>query len=159
MREHLSDQEIAESLDTDPSREAGDHLAACPTCRAERQRMQATVMDMAAVAREWADRPEIAWDRQARQIMTRARQSPRPAPRWRWAYAPALVGLAALAGIWFQGHTTTPVRPVESDEALLAGVQQAVRAEVPAALRPMALLLDAMEDDETTGGHTSRHGG
>ena len=159
MRGHLSNRDLMESLDADPSGDVRDHLAACATCRAERDRLQATVTGLTDAVHAWADRPEATWDRQVRQILANVDASPSPVPRWRWAVAPALVGLAALAGVWFHGHSPQMLTPTETDEALLAGVQRAVRAEVPSALRPVALLLDAVEDDETTRGRGNRQGG
>ncbi len=159
MRGHLSDHDLMESFDHDPPSDVCDHLAGCAACRAERERLQAAVIGLADQAHTRAGRSEAEWDRQTRQILARVHRSVRPGPRWLWAYVPALVGVAALAGVWFRSHSPRVAAPVEPDEALLAAVQQSVQAEVPSALRPLALLLDAVEDDETSNGRSGRQGG
>ncbi len=159
MRTHLSGQEMLDALEAAPSAEVLDHLAACARCRDERDRLQVTMTGMAEQSREDASRPEAAWDRQTRQIMARVREPRRVVLSWRWGLAPALVGLAALAVVWFHGQTARISTPVENDEAFLAAVQDSVGADVPTALRPLALLLDAVEERETIPGLTGRRGG
>ncbi len=159
MRTHLSDQEMLDALEAAPSAEVLDHLAACARCREERDRLQATMTGIAEQAREDASRSEAAWDRQTRRIMARVREPRQVVLSWRWCFTPALAGLAALAVVWFHGQTARISGPVQNDEALLAAVRESIQADVPAALRPLALLLDAAEENDTSPGLNGRQGG
>jgi len=146
MHGHLSDRDMIELLDDEPSGALLEHLAGCARCRAERARLQVTLTELAEQAREGANRPEAAWDRQARQILARLRVPERRALPWRWTWAPALIGVAILAGLWFRGPSPQAPSPAETDEALLAAVDRHIQGDVPLALRPAALLLGAVED-------------
>jgi|PlaIllAssembly_1097288.scaffolds.fasta_scaffold57221_2 predicted anti-sigma-YlaC factor YlaD len=141
MRGHLTDTEMAEALDEAPSGAVRDHLASCPTCRAERDRLQATLTGLAAQMQARAARPAAAWDQQARQIADRLHERQPRAQPWRWAWAPAVVGLAVLAGFWFYGQSPRMAPGTETDDALLVAVERSIHADVPAALRPAALLV------------------
>ena len=158
MRGHLNDTEMTEALQGSPPVDVLSHIAGCPSCRAECERLQATLTGVAEQAREWANRSDATWDRQARQIMARARERQRP-PRWRWVWAPALVGMAGLAGVWFHNQRTQVVPPLENDEALLAAVERSIQTDVPAALRPLALLVGEVKDGEAKGSLDMEQGG
>ena len=158
MREHLSDQELMESLEAEPAGDVLEHLVGCPRCRSERQRFEAAVTGLAKQAHASPDRPEAAWDRQARQILARLRAPARRVVPWRWTWAPVLVGLAVVAGLWLHGPSPRVVSPVETDEALLAAVDRRIQADIPTALQPAALLLGAVETGEP-GSRDSRQGG
>ncbi len=149
MRGHLTDTELMEGLGEAPRREVLDHLACCPTCRADRDRLQATLAGLAEQMRAGAERPEATWDHQARRIVDRLHERRDRAHPWRWAWAPAVVGLAALAGIWFHGRAPQVPRDPEADDALLFAVQRSVQAHVPVALRPAALLVGEVEGRAT----------
>jgi predicted anti-sigma-YlaC factor YlaD len=142
MRGHLTDAEMADALGEAPLGEVRDHLAGCPICRADRDRLRATLTDLAAQLQTRAARPEPAWDRQARQIAERLHERQPRARPWRWAWAPAAVGLAVLAGIWFQGQSPRVAPGTETDDALLFAVEGSIHAAVPAALRPAVLLIE-----------------
>ena len=158
MNTHLTDAEMRDAVDGGISAQALAHLAECARCAAERDRLQETVAAVAAQARHAAERSEAAWDRQARQLLYRVQEPRRTRRRWRWATVPALVGIAALAGVWLQHES--PSHPLaENDEALLTAVQQSIRADIPSALRPVALLLDGDEDQEASSGRNGRQGG
>ena len=159
MHGHLTDRDMMEALHKAPSGEVRDHLAGCPSCRAERERLQAALTGFAEQAHAWADRSDAAWDRQARQILARPREAQGHTLRWRWACVPALLGLAALAGLCFHGQSLRVSPPLENDEALLAAVDRSIQAEVPAALRPVTLLLGEVEDGQATRGRDGRQGG
>lgn len=141
MRGHLTDAEMVEALGEAPSTTVRDHLTSCPTCRADLDRLQATLTGFAAGMQVRAARPEAAWDRQARQIADRLHQRLSRARPWRWAWAPAVVGLAVLAGIWFHGQSPRVAPGTETDDAFLIAVERSIHADVPAALRPAALLV------------------
>ncbi len=158
MNRHLTDAEMREAMDGAASADALAHLAECACCAAERDRLHRTVATVAAQARHAAERSQVAWDRQARQILYRVREPRRATLRWRWAAVPALVGIAALAGVWLQ-HQHPAHRAAENDEALLTAVQQSIRADIPSALRPVALLLDGDEDQDASSGRNGRQGG
>jgi predicted anti-sigma-YlaC factor YlaD len=141
MRGHLTDTEMAQALGEAPPGEVCDHLAGCPACRADRDRLQATLTGLAAQMRTRTARPEAAWDRQARQSAERLHERQPRAQPWRWAWAPAVVGLAALVGIWVHGQSPRVTPGTETDDALLVAVERSIHADVPAALRPAALLV------------------
>jgi predicted anti-sigma-YlaC factor YlaD len=141
MRGHLTDTEMAEALGDAPQMEMLEHLAGCPTCRADRERLQTTLTGLAEQMQARAARPEAAWDRQARQIANRLRARPPRTRPWRWAWAPAVVCLAALAGIWLHAQSPRVAPGTETDDALLVAVERSIHADVPAALRPAALLV------------------
>jgi hypothetical protein len=141
MRGHLTDTEMAEALGGAPPDAVRDHLDCCVTCRAERDRIEETLMGLAAQIQTRAARPDAAWDRQARQIAERLRERPRRARSWRWAWAPAVAGLAALVGIWIDGRSLRVTPGTETDDALLVAVERSIQTNVPAALQPAALLI------------------
>lgn len=159
MRGHLTDTEMTEALGDAAQTEVLDHLACCPGCRADRDRLRATLTALAEQMHVRAARPEAAWDRQARQFMARVREHPARTPRWRWAWAPALVGMAALAGVWFYDQRVGVAPPLENDEALLAAVERSIQTDVPPALRPLALLVGEMKNADASGGLEVGHGG
>jgi len=141
MRGHLTDTEMAQALGEVPPDEVHDHLACCPTCRADRDRLQTALTDLAQQMRTRAGRPEAAWDLQARQIRDRLHERQSRVEPWRWAWAPAVVGLAALVGIWVHGQSPRGTPGTETDDALLVAVERSIHAAVPAALRPAELLV------------------
>jgi hypothetical protein len=141
MRGHLTDTEMAEALDEAPRAELLDHLAGCPACRAERERLQATLTGLADRMRARATRPDAVWGRQARQIADRLQERRPNARPWRWAWAPAVACLATLAGIWMYGQGPRVASVSETDDALLVSVERSIRTDIPSALRPAALLI------------------
>ena len=98
-----------------------------------------------------ADREEAFWTRQAATI--RERSTGRSAARG-WALAVAAAGALAVAALQLgNGNVAQVPQPrgvaspaiiesAESDDELLAGVEQAVAREVPTALEPAVWLLD-----------------
>ncbi len=157
MERHLTDAELVDTLEVSSGVRRA-HLDTCARCRAEYERLQATLTGLAIEAQDWADRPDAAWDRQARQIFARARARHVHVPRWRWALVPAL-GLAALVGVWWHGQGTPPSGSVESDDALLNAVQQSIHAIVPAPMQPIALLAREVEASATPPTEVRRQGG
>jgi predicted anti-sigma-YlaC factor YlaD len=145
MREHLTDEELAETLGGEPREETLAHLAECPASRAERDQLQVTLTALAGQARAQGERPEAAWERQRRQIASRLRDRAPVSRAWRWAWVPAAVALALVAVFWFRGETPPSSPGPETDHALLLAVERSLQADVPAALRPAALLAGEVE--------------
>jgi hypothetical protein len=81
--------------------------------------------------------------------------------RWRNAWAPALAGATLLVVFLTLGRPSPPI-PGESgaDQALLSAVHCSIHAEVPAALRPAALLIADVERGvrQADGGSTVQKG-
>jgi predicted anti-sigma-YlaC factor YlaD len=145
MRGHLTDTEMMEALGGEPAGETFAHLVGCPTCRAERDRLRATLADLAEQARVQAEWREEFWERQRRQIAGRMSDRRSLAPGWSWAWAPAAVGLAVVALVWFYGKTPQPSPEPAADDALLISVERSLQAECPVALQPAALLAAEVE--------------
>lgn len=145
MREHLTDAEMAEALGGKPGGNVLTHLSDCPACRAERDRLQAALTALAGQARAQAERPETSWERQRRQIAGRFRHRAPASRAWRWVWVPAAAGLALAAAFWFRGDSPPPPPGPENDHALLLAVERSLQADVPAALRPAALLAGEVE--------------
>ena len=125
------------------------HLLVCPTCRMERDRLRAALSDLAEQARVQAERSEEAWEGQrlriAARLSDRSPLSEGHSTGWRWAWVPVAVGLAALALVWWRGETPRLSPEADADHALLIAVERSVQAEVPVALRPVALLAAEIE--------------
>ena len=154
MRGHLTDAEMAEALGEECTGETRAHLTACPICRGERDRLRVALTGLAEQVRVQAERPEASWERRRRQVSNRlGDRHPRVHP-WRWAWAPAVVGLAALAAVWFHGYAARSSPGSEVDHAFLIAVEHSLRTNLPTALRPAALLAGEFEraEAETTRG-------
>ena len=151
MRGHLTDSEMTETLGGEPAGDTLGHLADCPTCRAERDRLQATLSALAAQLRGQAMRPEASWEGQRRQIARRLREPPTLAPSWRWAWALAAVALVVMAEVWFHGNPAQPLPAAADDHALLLAVERSLQTECPVALRPAALLAAEAEQGGAAG--------
>jgi hypothetical protein len=153
MRGHLTDAEMTVALGGDAGAEVRAHLAACPACLTERDRLRAALSELAEQARVQAERSEAAWEGQRLRIAARlSDRSPLSEGRprgWRWAWAPVAVGLAALALLWWRGETPRLSPGADADHALLIAVERSVQAEVPVALRPVALLAAEIEPHGT----------
>ncbi len=149
MRGHLTDQELMEALDGRLESEAQAHLRACAACRAERYRMRVTLAALAEETRLRAERQEVFWTRQRREIALRLAGRKILSPRWVWAWAPALLLLLGLGSFLFRGEAPQPARRTDADYELLLAVDRSLRAAVPAALRPAALLASEVERHET----------
>ncbi len=149
MREHLTDEELTEVLDGMPEGDTLAHLAGCETCRAERDRLRVELAAFAEQTRAGAERSEASWDRQRRRIVGRLVDRPSPALGWYWAWAPAVLLIVILGWFWFAGWAPHPSSGPEADHALLISVERSIRADVPQALRPAALLAAQLEQGPT----------
>lgn len=160
MRAHLTDPELTETLRGEPAGDTGAHLAECPICRAERDRLQAALAALTVQARMQAERPEESWAGQRRQIASRLRDRLSPRPGRRWAWVPAAVGLGVVTWLWFHGRAPQTVPEPTADHALLLAIERSIQTEYPAALRPAALLAAEVErrEAETERGTGTRAG-
>jgi len=149
MRGHLTDAELTEALGGEPQGETLSHLAACPICRAERDRLREVLASVAGRARVEAEWPEESWDRQRLRIVSQLDDRPSRFPSWRWAWAPAAAGLAVLAFVWFRWEAPHQPQGPETDQAILIGVERSLQTDVPVALRPAALLVAEFERSGT----------
>ncbi len=145
MRAHLSNTEFMEALETSPTGEVVHHLAVCARCRADHDQLRTALARLAEDGRGHANRPDAAWERQTQEIMAQLRNPQRPALHWRWALAPAFLGLAVLVAVWWHTHGMLPSGAVESDETFLTAVQDSIQATIPAPLQPAALLAKDLE--------------
>lgn len=151
MRRHLTDSEMTETLGGEPAGDTRAHLADCPACRAERDRLQAALSDLAAQVRGQAMRPEASWERQRRQIARQLRETSTLAPSWRWAWALTAVVLVVLIVVWFHGKPPQPLPATAADHTLLLAVERSLQTECPVALRPAGLLAAEAEQGGAAG--------
>jgi hypothetical protein len=127
---------------------AEHHLANCQPCQAERERMEDTLRQFAAVSRDYAHRPESFWELQAARIRS-ARSESGQRSRLTLILAPSVVVLLLLA---FAALGKAPgVRPTvaatqampnDSDHELLLEVERAMQADTPLALEPATLMVE-----------------
>ena len=117
------------------------HLAACPACSQELDRLRRVTSALRDSARAQAEQPESFWARQRSAAASRVSgRSVRPLA---WAAAIAVAVLAAT--LLREPRPAAPPAPtVDPDQALLVSVEQAVNRQVPQALAPAALLTQEM---------------
>ena len=141
MTTHLTDEQLFESLLGTRDAGAAQHVAACPACRGQFERLRAATAALRDSSRTQAEKPEGFWARQRSAAVAQSSQlSVRPLA---WATA---VAVAVLAGMLVQEpHPAAPASPPpDPDHALMVAVQRAVNREVPQALEPVALLTQEM---------------
>jgi len=151
MNGHLNDEQWAAAALQEIDEPVARHLADCPACRGE----LASFARAAETARAWtrsaAEQPEAFWTRQRTGIRARfeAREQLRPWKRWVWVTA--TVTLILVAATLLSRKPPQPVRTIaqpDPDDALLLSVQQSIRSDLPAALRPAALLTREIDRNE-----------
>lgn len=137
MQAHLTEEQIVESLLESKDASTLQHLAACPACSGELDRLRSATSALRDSARAQAEKPEGFWARQRSAAAVRSSQhSARPLA---WAAALAVAVLAAT--LLQEPRPVAPAAPPpDPDHALMVAVEQATRREVPQALAPMALL-------------------
>ncbi len=138
MQEHLTDEQFAEQLVGSADTHTREHLAACPACRDEQERLENLLAHYQKTIRAAAERPEVFWQRQRTAVAARLTERT-GSRRLAWAAAVAAVVLVAVLLI----EKTPPTKPIaqsDPDHVLLVDVQRSVRREVPRALEPAALL-------------------
>lgn len=137
MQAHLTEEEIFESLLEAKDASVLQHLAACPACSQELDRMRRATSALRDSARAQAEQPEGFWTRQRSSAASRI--SRRRAHPLTWAAAVAAAVLAAT--LIQEPRPVVPATPApDPDQALLVSVEQAVNRQVPQALAPAALI-------------------
>jgi hypothetical protein len=127
---------------------AEHHLANCQPCQADRERMEDTLRQFAAVSRDYAHRPESFWEQQAAHIHA-SRNVSGQRSRLALVLAPSVV-VSLLLAFAVLGRTpgvrpvvaTTPVLQNDADHELLLEIERAVRADTPLALEPATLMVE-----------------
>ena len=140
MQAHLTEEQIFESLlETNDAKDTAvlEHLAACPACSGELNRLRTVTSTLRDSARAQAEKPEGFW---ARQRSAAASHSSETAAR-PLAWAAALAAAVLAATLLQEPRPVPPALPApDPDHALMVAVEEATRREVPQALAPMALL-------------------
>lgn len=137
MQAHLTEEQLFESLLAAKDAATLEHLAACPACSGELDRVRRATSALRDSARAQAEQPEGFWARQ--RATAAARSSHSPARPLAWAAAIAAAVLAAM--LLQEPRPVAPAAPPpDPDHALMVAVEQATRREVPRALEPAALL-------------------
>jgi hypothetical protein len=142
MQAHLTEEQIFKSLLGESLLETRDaapqeHLAACPACSGELDRLRRATSALRHSAHAQAERPEGFWAHQRSSAASRI--SGRAVRPLAWAAALAAAVLAAM--LVQEPRPVVPAAlPPDPDHALMVAVEQATRREVPQALAPAALL-------------------
>jgi predicted anti-sigma-YlaC factor YlaD len=138
MQEHLTDEQLAEQLAGHADARAHEHLAVCPACRDEQERMDNLLARCREAIRAAASRSEAFWQWQ-RTAVARRRTERSGSRRLAWAAATAALVLIAIL-LTEKRPPAKPLAQSDPDQALLVDVERSVRREVPRALEPAALL-------------------
>jgi anti-sigma factor RsiW len=140
MQVHLNDEQIFEAL-LDDSAVASEHLAACPACAGELNRLRRATAALRDSAHIQAEQPESFWTRQ--RVSAASRGSARAVRPLTWVAAIAATILAAM--LLQEPRPVVPAQPaIDPDQALLVSVERAVNRQVPQALAPATLLTQEM---------------
>jgi hypothetical protein len=127
---------------------AEHHIAHCPPCQTERERVEDALRQFAVANREYASRPENFWEQQGARIRV-AHQEATQRSSLTMTLIPSVVVLLLL-GFAILGRAPG-VRPVavarpalqtDSDHELLLQVERAVGADTPLALQPATLMVE-----------------
>lgn len=138
--EHISDRDLADLL-CDPTRPR-PHLQECSSCRAEVERIRASLRTLRSISDSAATKPDHFWQQQQeaiRNLIVAGAPAATSIPRLAWAAVAALMvmGIALLL-------TTTPAPApharYDADHELLVEVERALQSNGPAALEPATLL-------------------
>lgn len=142
-QQHLSEEQWSSVLLGMGRAEEQAHLAECPLCSAEEQRLRAALAGFGEAARDAAERPEAFWAWQRGAIAGRLAAKKTDSRRLVWAGAMAVVVLLASA-LLRQPPPEPVTAQVDPDHALLVDVERSMRSEVPEALAPATLLANEM---------------
>jgi hypothetical protein len=135
---------------------AEHHLANCAPCQTERDRVQEALQLFGAANREYANRSETFWEKQAARI--RAAQTERShRSRLAMTLTPGLAVLMLLAfALLHRAPVSPPVQPVaqiDYDHELLVEVERAVQTATPLSLQAATLMVE--ESDSTRPMHSA----
>jgi anti-sigma factor RsiW len=163
---HLNEDDWLDLADAAGSSAARQHLAECPACAAELDRLRVALEAYQFTAHEASEQTDSYWLRQRTEIVSRA-AGRRAAPRLAWAASVAALLFGAVllgrqAPPLLTSRTPTAVAPAkvpapsltsssdpDADSALLVDVHQSLQRDVPEALEPAELLVDAMSQRNT----------
>ena len=127
---------------------AEHHLANCPACEAERERVHEVLRQFGAASRQRASRPEYFWEQQAARIRV-MRNDCGKRSRLGLTLTPGLAALLLLAFTLLGQGPTSPPAPVarkatqtDADQELLVAVERAVESNTPLALEPVTLKVE-----------------
>lgn len=127
---------------------AEHHLANCPACEGERERVQEVLRQFCTASRQRANRPEYFWEQQAARIRA-MRNDFGTRSRLGLTLAPGLAALLLLAfALLGRGPAPPPApvvtatTPADADEELLVTIERAVESNTPLALAPVTLMVE-----------------
>jgi len=127
---------------------AEHHIAHCPPCQTEREKVEDALRQFGAANREYANRSESFYEQQAARIRA-AQQESKQRSRLTMALVPSLVVLVFLA-VALLGKApgvrpavvTPPVQQTDSDHELLLEVERVIQSDTPRALEPATLMVE-----------------
>jgi len=127
---------------------AEHHIAHCPPCQTEREKVEDALRQFGAANREYANRSESFYEQQAARIRAAQRES-KQRSRLTMALVPSLVVLVFLA-VALLGKApgvrpavvTPPVQQTDSDYELLLEVERVIQSDTPRALEPATLMVE-----------------
>jgi len=127
---------------------AEHHIAHCPPCQTEREKVEDALRQFGAANREYANRSESFYEQQAARIRA-AQQESKQKSRLTMALVPSLVVLVLLA-VALLGKApgvrpavvTLPVQQTDSDHELLLEVERVIQSDTPRALEPATLMVE-----------------
>jgi len=127
---------------------AEHHIANCPPCQTERDRVEDALRQFAAANREYANRPDNFWEQQAARIRS-ARKDSEARSRLTMSLVPSVVVLLLAAfAILGRAPGVRPVQPAppvaqtDPDHELLLEVERAIQTDTPLALEPATLMVN-----------------
>ena len=127
MTHHLSPQEFVDALDATLATRRLDHLEACAGCRADLDRLRATVIDVRG-----ADVPEpspLFWDHFSERVRQATAGAPAPVPAAWWGsgwrplagFAAGLAAVVLAAVFWPRAEPATAPAPLVVESVVPAG--------------------------------------
>jgi len=140
---HVSEEELSAALLEGAGEAILPHLASCPACREEAERLRRALAGFAEASRAEAERPESDWAQQRAVINERIGRHASGTRRLVWATAAAALALAANLALQ-HGPRVEPTAQIDPDHLLLYEVQRAVGRTLPEAFEPARLLTQEM---------------
>jgi predicted anti-sigma-YlaC factor YlaD len=144
---HLSDEQFAAALAAPPRAADAAHLAACPACREELERIGGALAGMSQWTQATAERTPGFWYAQRRAVVEQLAAQAHPARLAAWAGALATLVLAAALLTQMPAQeavqqATRSAQPVtlDPDHALLLEIEDSLRRPVPRPFEPVLLV-------------------